>query len=412
MNQEYLKKYARLLVVSGLNVQNNQIVVIKSPLEGSGLVHHIVDECYKAHAKDVIVKYQDEIITHKRYLYSDPEIFKDVPDYDAEFYNQTSKEKACYLTLVGDDPDLMKDVDPSRMMDYQKAFRSKTKPYRNRLDYMECQWCIGAVPSLNWAKKIYPDLDDEVAIEMLWDAIFKVCRIDEKDPVENWNRHRASFEKNVRILNEMDIDHFVYTNSLGTNLKVGMPEDYIFCGGGSYLNDGTYYFPNIPTEEVFSMPHRLQVNGRLVASMPLVYNGNRIEDFWFEFKDGKVIDFDAKMGKDVLENLLNADEGARYLGEIALVPYSSPIKSLDTLFYETLIDENASCHFALGQSYPECIKEGLNQTDEELKERGANQSLIHVDFMVGTKDLQIKAITRNNQEIDVFTQGNFSLEFD
>ena len=143
-----------------------------------------------------------------------------------------------------------------------------------------------------------------------------------------------------------------------------------------------------------------------------MYNGNRIEDFWFEFKDGKVIDFDAKMGKDVLENLLNADEGARYLGEIALVPYSSPIKSLDTLFYETLIDENASCHFALGQSYPECIKEGLNQTDEELKERGANQSLIHVDFMVGTKDLQIKAITRNNQEIDVFTQGNFSLEFD
>ena len=407
-----LKKYARLLVQSGLNVKENQIVIIKSPLEGVQLVRYVVDECYCAHAKDVIVRYYDEVITHKRYLFSDPSVFEDVPDHEADFYNHTSAQGACYLTLVGDDPDLMKDVDPKRMMDHQKSFRLKTKTYRNRLDHMECQWCIATIATPSWALKVYPDMEEQNAVSKLWEAIFKICRIDGNDPVVNWEIHRKTFEKNIKILNELHIDKLIYKNKLGTNLVVGLPEDHVFNGGGSYLKDGTYYFPNIPTEEIFTMPDRIRVNGRLVASMPLVYNGNIVKDFWFEFKEGKVVDFDASQGKEILKNILDMDQGSRYLGEVALVPQDSPICRLNTLFYETLIDENASCHFALGQSYPECIKNGLDQAEEVLESQGANQSMIHVDFMVGTKDLQIIAITKDNREVEIFHEGNFCIEFD
>lgn len=412
MNKEYLNKYAKLLVQSGLNVKKNQTVVIRCPIEAVELVRLIVKECYRNGAYDVIVKYNDEVVTHERYLNANENVFNEVEDYEAAFYNDTAKKGACYLSLVGEDPDLMKDVDPSRMMNFQKSMRQKTRFYRDKLDFMECQWCVASVATKDWAKKVYPELEESAAVNSLWEAIFKVSRVDENDPNENWSEHKKSFENRVNKLNSMDIDYFHYTNSLGTDLTVKMPKGYVFCGGGSYLKDGTYYFANIPTEEVFSTPHRLGVNGRLVASMPLVHHGNLIEDFWFEFKDGKIIDFDAKKGKDVLESILDADEGSRYLGEIALVPYGSPISVMDTLFYETLIDENASCHFALGQSYAECLEDALSQDEETQKERGANQSLVHVDFMVGTKDLCIDAYTHENKKVSIFSNGKFSSEFD
>lgn len=412
MNKNYLKKYARLIVKAGLNVQCNQIVVIRAPIASYELVRLIVTECYEANAYDVIVRYSDEIINHERYLKSNNDVFEYVEQYESDFYNQTAKRKACYLTLVGDDPDLMKDVDLNRMVNYQRAFRSATKYYRTCLDQMENQWCIAAVSTPAWAKKVYPNLTESAAVDKLWESIFYVSRIDENDPIDNWNQHRKSFERKVNALNSLDIDYFHYTNSLGTDLYVRMPEDYIFCGGGSYLKDGTYYFPNIPTEEVFSMPHRLGVNGHLVASCPLCHNGCLVEDFWFDFKDGQVVDYGAKKDVDVIKSILEVDENSSYLGEIALVPYNSPISKLNTLFYETLIDENASCHFALGQSYGECIKGGLEQSESTLLKRGANQSLSHVDFMIGTEDLKITAITKSKQEILIFEQGKFTQEFD
>ena len=410
MNELKLEKYAKLLVYSGLHVKKGQVVVVRSPLEGYPLVRLVTKYAFEAQAKDVIVKYNDEVVDHERYLHADADVFENVREYDALFYNETAQEGACYLSLIGEDPDLMKDVDPKRMSSYQSLLKSKTKPYRQALDTMKNQWCIAAISTENWAKKVYPNQED--ALNLLWEDIFTVSRIDDKDPIQNWEDHKLSFEKKVKVLNDMDIVSLHYTNSLGTDLEVGLPENYIFCGGGSYLMDGTYYFPNIPTEEIFSMPHRLKVNGKLYSAMPLCHHGALVKDFWFEFKEGRVVDYDAKEGKDVLTSILETDEGSRYLGEVALVPYGSPISQLNRQFYTTLIDENASCHFALGQSYQECIQDGLTSEEDVLLAQGANQSLSHVDFMVGTKDLSIVATTKENKQFPIFVEGRFSSLFD
>ncbi|MDO4466726.1 MAG: aminopeptidase [Bacillota bacterium] len=407
----YLEEYARLLVYSGLNVKPGQVVVCRAPVETVELVRKVVKKAYEKGASNVLVKYNDEVVSHERYKNAKDSVFENVYEHDICFLNDTAKEKACYLTLVGDDPDLMSDVDPKRMSTYSKVFRSKTKYWRKQLDFMECQWCIGAVATPAWAKKVYPELNENEALEKLWKAIFEMTRI-HGDSVQNWEKHKQSFEKKVQLLNEMKIQSFHYQNSLGTDLIVEMPKGYIFAGGGSFLNDGTYYFPNMPTEEVFSCPKRSGVHGKLVASLPLCHNGAMIEDFYFVFENGKVVDFDAKKGKEVLQSILDTDEGSKYLGEIAFVPYGSPISLLNTIFYETLIDENASCHFALGTSYAECIEGGLEMSEEELLAHEANQSFTHVDFMVGTDDLSIVAKCEDGKEVPIFVNGKYTQLFD
>lgn len=406
-----LKEYAKLLVRSGLNVKKGQVVVVRAPIEVYEFVRMITKEAFDAGASDVKVRYDDEIIAHQRYLYADDSVFESVWDHDALFYNETSEKGACYLTLVGDDPDLMKDVDVKRIASASKAMRMATKPYRYRLDHMENQWCIGAVSTGAWATKVYPDKEKDQAIKQLWEDIFEMARV-KGDAIANWENHKEHFISIVEKLNAMDIISFHYKNSLGTDLTVKMPEGYIFAGGGSECKDGTYYFPNMPTEEVFSAPHKYGVDGKLVASMPLNHNGSLVKDFWFTFENGQVVDYDAKEGKDVLTSILETDEASRYLGEIALVPYNSPIAQKNQIFFETLIDENASCHFALGQSYNECVENGLEMSEEELLEAGMNQSLTHVDFMVGTKDLSIEATTAKGQTVSIFENGVFSALFD
>lgn len=404
-----LKKYARLLVQSGLNVQKDQLVVVQAPVDQFELVRYIVQECYDRQAKDVIVRYKDEIVDHMSFMHKSILDLETYPSYEADMYNQTAKNGAAYLLLIGDDPDLMSDIDSNKISTFSKAKNQATKDYRDGRMQMRNAWCIGAVASESWAKKVYPDAKDPVM--ELWDAIFKVARV-YGDPIKNWEEHKHSFMKKVEIMNELQIQSLHYTNSLGTDFFCEMNEGYIFEGGGSELVNGNYYFPNMPTEEVFSAPKRTGCNGKLVASMPLCYNGALIEDFWFEFKDGKVVDFDARQGKDVLQSILSIDENASYLGEVALVPYDSPISNLHTIFYETLLDENASCHFALGDSYGECLKGGLTMDEPELLEHGMNVSLTHVDFMVGTKDLKIVAKCKDGKEINIFENGNFSSIFD
>ena len=401
-----LEKYADLIIRAGLNVQKGQIIVVRAHVDMKDFVRLVVKSGFENGAKDVIVQYSDDEVNKIRYDSKNRVVY----DFEALFLNETAKKGACFLSLVGENPDTMKDVDPQSIASFSKELRSRTDEYRKKLDYLESQWCVAAVPTLPWAKKVYPNSMDPM--KDLWDAILKISRIDEKDAIENWNQHRASFEKRVNILNSLGIEKVHYKNSLGTDLSVELPENYIFAGGGSYLKNGVYYFPNIPTEEIFSAPKKTGVNGKLYSAMPLSYNGSIVEDFWFEFKDGKVIDYDAKSGKHVLESILNTDEGSKYLGEIALVPYGSPISSLHTLFYETLIDENASCHFALGASYNECILNGLEMNEDELLKCGMNQSFTHVDFMVGTCDLKISATLKSGKMIDIFDQGQFSKAFD
>ncbi len=405
-----LENYARLLIRVGLNVKENQIVVIKAPVEAYEFVQLLSKEAFSCKARDVLVRFRDEQISHQKYLYASEETFESVPSYEADFYNQTSEQGACYLTLLGEDPDLMQDVNLKRMMAYSKAFRKETKAYRNRLDFMECQWCIAAVSTKSWAKKVYPDLDEKEAKEKLWKDILSICCVNE-DPVSTWKKRQVDFETKVKKLNDLNLKALHYTNSLGTDCTIELPKDYCFAGGGSLLKDGTLYFANLPTEEVFSAPFKYGVNGKLCASYPLNYNGALIEDFWFEFKKGRIINYGCQKGKEILDQIFDLDENARYLGEVALVPFESPISQLNRVFYETLIDENASCHFALGQSYAECIKGGLEMNEEQLLEKGMNQSIVHIDFMVGTEDLNIEGITEKNERILIFENGSYSSLF-
>lgn len=405
-----LKEYAELLVKKGLNVQKGQLVVVRAPIESYPFVRFVSKAAYLAGAKDVIVRYEDEHISHMHYLYADPACFSSVMDWMAQFYNETAKEGACYLSLVGDDPDLMKDVKSERMASASKSLRQKTQYYRNLLDTMKLQWCVAAVATEAWAKKVYPQRED--AIICLWKDILSISRIEEGKSIENWDRHLASFEKRVKQLNEMKIHSLHYKNSHGTDLVVELPDGYIFAGGKSTLVNGVDYVPNIPTEEIFSMPKKTGVNGRLASTMPLSHNGALVEDFWFVFENGKIIDYDARVGKDVLDSIFETDEGAMYLGEVALVPFDSPISSMNTIYYETLFDENASCHFALGQSYNECIENGLDLSNDQLEKLGANQSFVHVDFMVGSSDLSIEAKTKDDRTVTIFENGRYTAMFD
>ena len=406
--------FARLIVRAGLNVKKGQLVVVNAHIEAVELARAVVKEAYKAGAKEVIVRYNDEIVAHERYLHADDSCFEQVRACDSLFYNETAQEGACYLSIIGADPDLMKDVDPWRISNSSKLLRQKTMEYRNCLDTMKSQWCVVPSPSKAWAKKVFPELDEKEALLALWDAIFYMCQIDDCDPVDVWNGRKASFAKKVKMLNDLHLKSLHYKNGLGTDLVVELCDGYRFEGGESALLDdeGTEYFANIPTEEVFSAPKRSGVNGRLVASMPLIHGGNKIEDFWFEFKNGRVVDFDARTGKEVLKSILNTDEGSSYLGEVALVPAGSAIQSLNRIFYNTLIDENASCHFALGKAYNECVEGGLYMDDEQLLEHGLNVSFVHVDFMVGTNDLSIVGLTASGEQIPVFVDGKWTSMFD
>lgn len=409
MNEKKLKQYAKLIVEEGLNVQAGQPVLIRANIEMFPLVREITKAAYERKAKDVIVKYRDEVVEHEHNLQADPSCFETIPSYESDFYNQLAQENGSFLTLVGDDPDLMKDVDPKKIVQRQVKLNQATKTYRDRLEHMQNAWCVAAAPTRKWAQKIFPELNEQEAVESLWEAIFKASRVEETGSIENWKEHQNSFEKRVEWLNGLDLRSLHYTNSLGTDLVVELPEHYVFDGGGSNLLDKehTSYSPNIPTEEVFSAPYKYGVNGKVYGSLPLVYNGNKIEDFYFVFKNGKVVDFKAKEGKEVLKEILSVDEGASYLGEVALVPKSSPIFQMHTLFYNTLFDENAASHFALGNAYLECVENGLFLSEKALEEAGLNASKIHVDFMVGTEDLTIVGKCKDGKEILLFKEGQW-----
>lgn len=410
MNQTRTEKLAKLAVVQGVGLQPGQILVVNAHIEAAELARAIAKEAYDQQAREVIVRYSDEQITHETLTRASREAAQEIPEWQALFHNRTAEQGAAYIHIIGEDPDLMQDVDPQLMM--QRAINShKAMPeYRHRLDNLENAWCIVAWPTENWAKKVFPD--EEHPQEKLLNDIFDLSRIDDVDPLENWNRHVASFEKNSRILNGLQVREFHYKNSLGTDLHVGMPEGYIFMGGNSVLKNGISTLPNIPTEEIFSAPHKDKVNGRVYASMPLIHNGSRIENFWLEFRDGKVTDFDAQTGKEVLASILDTDEGARRLGEIALVAKDTPVAEKHRIYYNTLIDENASCHFALGSAYADTIENGLEMSPEERQAKGMNDSDTHVDFMVGTPDLSILAILPDGSEVPVFENGKFSALFD
>jgi aminopeptidase len=408
MNKNLLEEYATLIVKTGINIQKGQTLVINSPIEGASFTRLIAQTAYQAGARDVVISWKDELFSKIRFINAPEEVFDEFPTWQKELYLSYVHQGAAFLSISASDPELMKDVNPERMVKAQKASTTSLKEYRERLMSNKNTWCVVSIPTSSWAKKVFPDLSEAEAVERLWEEIFKAVRVDTDDAVTAWEQHKAKLKTSMDFLNSNEFKSLHFRNSLGTDVIVELPENHIWLGGSEYTPDGIEFIANMPTEEVFTLPKKTGVNGTVVSSLPLNYNGNLIEQFSLTFKAGKIVDFNAKKGYEILKNLIETDEGSHYLGEVALVPYDSPISRTKTLFFNTLFDENASCHLAIGKAYPVCIKDGENLEKEQLEKLEVNDSLVHEDFMIGTEDLEIIGITSEGKEIPVFKAGNFA----
>ncbi|MBW9171317.1 aminopeptidase [Clostridium estertheticum] len=408
MDNKLLEKYALLLVKTGINIQKDQTLVINSPIECSAFTRIVSKIAYIEGAREVVVTWRDELSTKIKFMFAPEEIFSEYPDWQRDFYVSSARKGAAFLSISASDPELMKDVNPERLSKSNKAASTAIKEYRDRMMSNKNVWCVASIPTQAWANKVFPKVSEDEAMEKLWNAIFKTVRVDALDPVASWETHKSNLKKSMDYLNLNNFKYLQYKNSLGTDLKIELPENHLWLGGSDYTPGGVEFIANMPTEEVFTLPKKTGVNGTVVSSKPLNYNGNLIENFSLTFKNGKVVDFKAETGYDILKSIIETDEGSCYLGEVALVPYDSPISNSNILFYNTLFDENASCHLALGKAYPVCIKNGENLSNEELSRLEVNDSFVHEDFMVGTEDLQIIGITADGKEVAVFEKGNFA----
>lgn len=407
---KHMEKYAELIIRTGINIQKDQILVISASIELPEFVRICTTKAYEAGAKEVVVNWKDEQSDRIFYDMASDEVFGQVDDWKVQRNVGYAKADAAFLTILSDDPEIMNGIDPTRISRRRRAYAKPMKPYYSRIMSNRNAWCVASMPTKAWASQVYPDLDVDVAVDSLWAAILKSTRADLEDPVAAWTAHQNNLNTKIDILNRIQFRAFKYSNSLGTNLTVAFPENHIWYGGAdSHLEKGYKFVANMPTEEVFTMPDLNGANGKVVASYPLVYSGVKIEGMWLEFKDGLVVDYGSDTHLKVLDELLSIDEGAKRLGELALVPYDSPISNQKILFYETLFDENASCHLALGEAYPICIKGGEDMDESTLKANGANVSDTHVDFMIGSEDLEIIGIKEDGTEIQIFHNGNFAI---
>ena len=408
MNKSFLIKYASLAVNIGVNIQKDNILVISSPIETAEFARLITEEAYKSGAKDVIVHYGDQKLTKIKLENSSLETISNIPEWQAESYNYYARQEACFISISASDPDGLKGVPVEKIGASQKARTSALKEYFDNSMSNKCRWCVLSVPTLSWAKKVFPKVSDDEAMESLWDVIFKTVRVDTENPVNAWKKHNAYLEEKIKFMNNNNFKSVHLKSANGTDLNIELPEGHIWAGGSEGDVNGIPFNANIPTEEVFTLPKKTGVNGIVYSSKPLSYGGNLIDNFSITFKDGKAIDFTAETGYDVLKQMLESDEGAKYLGEVAFVPYNSPISNSKLIFFNTLFDENAACHLAFGRAYESCVKDADKYSEEELEKIGVNNSVIHVDFMIGTSDLEITVINKNGEAIQIFSNGNWA----
>ena len=407
MNKTRLKKYAKLIAKCGANVQRGQEVLITAELDQPEFVKMVVDECYRAGASKVSVDWTYQPITKSTIKYCSEKVLSTLDEWQVAKWEHQAKVLPCKIYLISEDPDGLAGVDQKKMARSSAAKSKIIKPIRNRMEN-KYQWCIAAVPGEKWAKKIFPGMRASAAVEKLWEAILSTSRVYE-DPIAEWEKHNENLKKRCDYLNSLGIRELHYKSENGTDFKVGLIPEAIFCAGGEEtMGRGVYFNPNIPTEETFTSPKKGEAEGIVYSSLPLSYGGQLIDNFWMKFEGGRVVDVGAEENESLLREMVAMDEGASYLGEVALVPYSSPIRESGILFYNTLFDENAACHLAVGRGFSNVLRDYEKYTDKEAQKMGINDSIIHVDFMIGTSDLSITATCEDGKTVKIFENGEWA----
>lgn len=406
---QLFENYAQLLICKGINIQPGQKLCIQAPAEVYKFVRLMVDAAYAAGSGPVLIDFIDDHISRANLLNNDIEFFEHPAQWLIDKSNTLAEEGCAFIFLDGMSPYAYEGVDPAKPAARAKASHTYMSAFRKALDFSETQWLVAGVSTTEWAQAVFPDKEPKQAVSDLWELILKTARADGSTPQEEWEAHKAGFKRRMSFLNEKQFDQLRYTNSKGTRLVVGLPEGHIWKGGGDTTVGGTYFFPNMPTEEIFTSPDYRRTEGIVYSALPLALFGNVVKDFWFKFEQGVIVDYGAAEGKELLDQLFASDEGAKRLGECALVPKESPINQSGVLFYSTLFDENASCHLATGMGFPDCYEGGTELKKEELLERGINDSVTHVDFMIGTDDLHIVGVDKDGQEFTIFENGSWAI---
>lgn len=407
MKKSLMRKYARLLVRSGVNIQKGQQLNIITDVEAAEFVNLLAEEAYRAGAGKVQVDWSSTELTKLAYRHRTVRSLCEVPDWQVEKAKHESEILPARIRLICEDPDGLRKVNADKLQKANIAASKLLKPYRDAMDNKH-QWLVCAIPGKAWAKKMFPNDRTSVAVEKLWDAILKTVLCDENnDPVEAWNKKNESFREKSEWLNKMNFDYLHFKSANGTDFKCELMKESVWCGGGETTLSGVYFNPNMPTEEIFTTPMKGKCEGRLVSAMPLSVRGTLIENFYIDFKDGRAVEWHAEKGEEALGKIITTDEGSRMLGELALVPKDSPIAESGLIYYNTLFDENASCHVALGMGYSNCVKGFENMTADELHELGVNDSMIHVDFMVGSKDFTVTGY-KDGKATPVFVDGKWA----
>ena len=406
MKKTVLREYARLIARVGANVQKGQEVLIHADLDQPEFVKLLVEECYKAKAKEVTVLWNYQPLQKIHTRYQTVKTLGEVKDWQKARQQHYCDALPCRIHLISEDPDGLKGVNMKKMSQARQLSYPILKPYIDQRENKQ-QWCIAAVPGAAWAKKVFPGLPKGKAIEKLWEAILFTSRVNE-DPIGAWEKHNADLKARCDYLNSLGIESLHYTADNGTDLTVGLIRESRFCGGGDTSLQGIYFNPNIPTEECFISPKRGEAEGIVYSTKPLSYQGQLIENFWMRFEGGKVVESGAEKGAELLATLIGMDEGAAYLGECALVPEKSPIAESGLLFYNTLFDENAACHLAIGMGFADTIVDFQNKFLEECRQLGINDSMVHEDFMIGCSTMNIDAKTRDGKIVPIFRNGNWA----
>ncbi len=409
MNKSVLKGYAKVIVRIGANVQKGQEVVITANVNDNYFVKYLVEECYKAKAKRVRVEWTSDDVVKLAYKYEKTEVLGEMLAYQEEKLKHDSEALPATIYIDSSDPDVLAGIDQKKIADVRAMKGPIVMKYREIMDNKH-QWCIAGIPGEAWAKKVFPNLSTKQAMSKLWDAILEVTRIN-GDPIKNWEEHNAFLRNKKKQLNDLHIKKLTYKSSNGTDFTIELPEEVMFGAGDESTLSGVVYNPNMPTEECFTSPNKYSANGVVYATKPLSVFGNVVSDFGFKFKDGKIYEVISNKPeeKKVLESLIAVDEGASRFGEVAFVPFDSPINKTGLLFYSTLYDENACCHLAIGRAFNECIRDYQNKTSEELKAVDLNTSIMHVDFMIGSSDLSIVAETYDGKTVQIFKDGVYAI---